>query len=185
MIDVFPLAMGRLSATVKTWIQKHIRRRESGQAISFEEGSFVDVKVEFTHSKVIDIRSSRLLFPLLDPVPFSRRCTMQTGLIQNAHDDLVTDAAYDFYGLHLATCSLDQRSLVSATYVFVNSELILCIQDQSLEVGRKCRGVVIQGRLEGKCKIHSTTVSHACARHRLTTRLCLNFHGRTQNLGRS
>jgi hypothetical protein len=35
---------------------------------------------------------------------------MQTGLIQNAHDDLVTDAAYDFYGLHLATCSLDQRS---------------------------------------------------------------------------
>ncbi|KAF9652668.1 WD40 repeat-like protein [Thelephora ganbajun] len=34
---------------------------------------------------------------------------MQTGLIQNAHDDLVTDAAYDFYGLHLATCSLDQR----------------------------------------------------------------------------
>lgn len=37
--------------------------------------------------------------------------TMQTGLVQNAHDDLVTDAAYDFYGLHLATCSLDQRSL--------------------------------------------------------------------------
>ena len=36
---------------------------------------------------------------------------MQTGLIQNAHDDLVTDAAYDFYGLQLATCSLDQRSL--------------------------------------------------------------------------
>ena len=35
---------------------------------------------------------------------------MQTGLIQNAHDDLIADAAYDFYGLHLATCSLDQRS---------------------------------------------------------------------------
>ncbi|KAI0064825.1 WD40 repeat-like protein [Artomyces pyxidatus] len=34
---------------------------------------------------------------------------MQTGLIQNAHNDLVTDAAYDFYGLRLATCSLDQR----------------------------------------------------------------------------
>ncbi|KAI0036245.1 WD40 repeat-like protein [Vararia minispora EC-137] len=34
---------------------------------------------------------------------------MQTGLIQNAHNDLVTDAAYDFYGLRLATSGLDQR----------------------------------------------------------------------------
>lgn len=34
---------------------------------------------------------------------------IQTGLIQSAHADLVTDAAYDFYGLRLATCSLDQR----------------------------------------------------------------------------
>ncbi|KAF5351136.1 hypothetical protein D9756_008241 [Leucocoprinus leucothites] len=34
---------------------------------------------------------------------------IQTGLIQHAHDDLVTDASYDFYGLRLATCSLDQR----------------------------------------------------------------------------
>ena len=34
---------------------------------------------------------------------------LQTGLIPNAHSDLVTDAAYDFYGLRLATCSLDQR----------------------------------------------------------------------------
>ncbi|KAI0084687.1 WD40 repeat-like protein [Irpex rosettiformis] len=34
---------------------------------------------------------------------------VQTGLIPNAHNDLVTDAAYDFYGLRLATCSLDQR----------------------------------------------------------------------------
>ncbi|KAI0747476.1 WD40 repeat-like protein [Fomes fomentarius] len=34
---------------------------------------------------------------------------IQTGLIPNAHNDLVTDASYDFYGLHLATCSLDQR----------------------------------------------------------------------------
>lgn len=38
---------------------------------------------------------------------------IQTGLIQNAHNDLVTDAAYDFYGLRLATCSLDQRSAIS------------------------------------------------------------------------
>ncbi|KZT10245.1 WD40 repeat-like protein [Laetiporus sulphureus 93-53] len=34
---------------------------------------------------------------------------LQAGLIQNAHSDLVTDASYDFYGLHLATSSLDQR----------------------------------------------------------------------------
>ncbi|KAF7291993.1 hypothetical protein MIND_01225000 [Mycena indigotica] len=34
---------------------------------------------------------------------------IQTGLIPNAHADLVTDASYDFYGLQLATCSLDQR----------------------------------------------------------------------------
>lgn len=33
----------------------------------------------------------------------------QTGLIENAHNDLVTDAVYDFYGLRLATCGLDQR----------------------------------------------------------------------------
>jgi hypothetical protein len=32
---------------------------------------------------------------------------MQTNLIQNAHGDLVIDAAYDFYDVRLATCSLD------------------------------------------------------------------------------
>lgn len=39
----------------------------------------------------------------------------QTGLIENAHNDLVTDAAYDFYGLRLATCSLDQRCVACST----------------------------------------------------------------------
>ncbi|KAI6021835.1 WD40-repeat-containing domain protein [Pisolithus microcarpus] len=34
---------------------------------------------------------------------------IQTGLIQNVHDDLLTDVSYDFYGLHFATCSLDQK----------------------------------------------------------------------------
>ncbi|KAI0071101.1 WD40 repeat-like protein [Panus rudis PR-1116 ss-1] len=34
---------------------------------------------------------------------------IQTGLIQNAHSDLTTDASFDFYGLRLATCGLDQR----------------------------------------------------------------------------
>ncbi|KIM24069.1 hypothetical protein M408DRAFT_331986 [Serendipita vermifera MAFF 305830] len=34
---------------------------------------------------------------------------IQTSLLQSTHADLVTDAAYDFYGLRLATCSLDQR----------------------------------------------------------------------------
>lgn len=37
---------------------------------------------------------------------------IQTALIQNAHADLVTDAAYDMYGLSLATCGLDQRYVV-------------------------------------------------------------------------
>ena len=34
---------------------------------------------------------------------------IQTNLIQNAHADLVCDAAYDFYGVRLATAGLDQR----------------------------------------------------------------------------
>jgi nucleoporin SEH1 len=34
---------------------------------------------------------------------------IQTGFIPSAHDGLVTDASYDYYGLHLATCSLDKR----------------------------------------------------------------------------
>ena len=88
--------------------QKYIRGREGRQAISSEEGSFVDVEVEFTHSKAIDFDHSDTSD--LDSCSFAECRTMQTGLIQNAHDDLVTDAAYDFYGLHLATCSLDQRS---------------------------------------------------------------------------
>lgn len=45
---------------------------------------------------------------------------IQSGLIQNAHGDLVTDTLYDFYGLRLATCSLDQR------YVFNTSILGPC-----------------------------------------------------------
>lgn len=46
------------------------------------------------------------------PVRFHSRSLalmIQSGFIPNAHDDLVTDAAYDFYGLRLATCSLDQK----------------------------------------------------------------------------
>ncbi|KAJ7604027.1 WD40-repeat-containing domain protein [Roridomyces roridus] len=35
---------------------------------------------------------------------------IQTGLIANAHNGMTfTDASYDYYGLRLATCSLDQR----------------------------------------------------------------------------
>ena len=49
---------------------------------------------------------------------------VQTGLIPNAHNDLVTDAAYDFYGLRLATCSLDQR--------YVHIAWIIDILDLSL-----------------------------------------------------
>ena len=45
----------------------------------------------------------------------------QTGLIENAHNDLVTDAAYDFYGLRLATCSLDQRFVAPCWTVRVHA----------------------------------------------------------------
>ena len=45
---------------------------------------------------------------------------IQTGLIQNAHSDLVTDATYDFYGLRLATCSLDQRFIVFSCHLKAN-----------------------------------------------------------------
>ena len=72
---------------------------------------------------------------------------MQTGLIQNAHDDLVTDAAYDFYGLNLATCSLDQRSPSQQLVMFF--KLMPHNQDQSLEAGRKYWRVDVQRRLEG------------------------------------
>ena len=44
---------------------------------------------------------------------------IQTGLIQNAHNDLVTDASYDFYGLHLATCSLDQRFMTLSIFEYI------------------------------------------------------------------
>jgi hypothetical protein len=34
---------------------------------------------------------------------------IQTGLLASTHADLVTDSAFDYYGLRLATTSLDQR----------------------------------------------------------------------------
>jgi len=34
---------------------------------------------------------------------------MQTGILPNPHEDVITDGAYDFYGLRLATCSDDLR----------------------------------------------------------------------------
>ncbi|KAJ3970122.1 WD40 repeat-like protein [Lentinula raphanica] len=39
---------------------------------------------------------------------------LQTGLINDAHSDLVTCAVYDFYGTRLATCGLDQKICVWA-----------------------------------------------------------------------
>ncbi|OSX63514.1 hypothetical protein POSPLADRAFT_1055569 [Postia placenta MAD-698-R-SB12] len=47
---------------------------------------------------------------------------LQTGFISNAHSDLVTDASYDFYGLRLATCSLDQRHSISRIKVWFLDE---------------------------------------------------------------
>ncbi|KAJ3752240.1 WD40-repeat-containing domain protein [Lentinula raphanica] len=39
---------------------------------------------------------------------------LQTGLINDAHSDLVTCAVYDFYGTRLATCGLDQKICIWA-----------------------------------------------------------------------
>lgn len=49
---------------------------------------------------------------------------IQTALIRNAHQDLVSDAAYDMYGLYLATCGLDQRFVQQASCRFETFELI-------------------------------------------------------------
>ncbi|KAL0570451.1 hypothetical protein V5O48_011508 [Marasmius crinis-equi] len=51
------------------------------------------------------------LFKVVSQAPNSpdHQAMIQTGLIQNAHSDLVTDASYDYYGTRLATCGLDQR----------------------------------------------------------------------------
>lgn len=58
----------------------------------------------------------------------------QTGLIENAHNDLVTDAAYDFYGLRLATCSLDQRFVsIRSTFALTRNELSLRIKVWQLD----------------------------------------------------
>ncbi|KAJ3542159.1 hypothetical protein NMY22_g3623 [Coprinellus aureogranulatus] len=72
---------------------------------------------------------------------------IQTGLISNAHSDLVTDAVYDFYGLRLATCSLDQRYVLR---VLINGPLSQHkSQNKSLAIGRERRNLVCRGRLEG------------------------------------
>ncbi|KAG2059833.1 hypothetical protein BDR06DRAFT_1062601 [Suillus hirtellus] len=43
---------------------------------------------------------------------------IQTGLIQSAHNDLLTDVAYDFYELRLATCSLNQRYVIPLLHIY-------------------------------------------------------------------
>lgn len=70
---------------------------------------------------------------------------IQTGLISNAHSDLVTDAVYDFYGLRLATCSLDQRYVLDAvllgSWVISHHER----QHQGLAFGREWWNMVCRG----------------------------------------
>lgn len=39
----------------------------------------------------------------------SAMASHQTSVLPHAHADLLTDAAYDYYGLRLATCGLDQK----------------------------------------------------------------------------
>ena len=55
---------------------------------------------------------------------------IQTGLIPTAHSDLITDASYDFYGLRLATCSIDQRYVNHSC--FVSPFFKILKQDKSL-----------------------------------------------------
>jgi nucleoporin SEH1 len=41
---------------------------------------------------------------------------IQTGLISPAHDDLVCEAVFDYYGTRLATCGLDQKYVIHVHY---------------------------------------------------------------------
>jgi hypothetical protein len=65
-------------------------------------------------------RNSKFFVPLGFPDQ-AWRTMIQTGLIQSAHNDLVTDVAYDFYGLRLATCSLDQRYVAPLLHIRVST----------------------------------------------------------------
>ena len=58
------------------------------------------------------LRNAVLNFYILDSLASSYFGSMiQTGLLASTHADLVTDSAFDYYGLRLATTSLDQRSV--------------------------------------------------------------------------
>lgn len=82
---------------------------------------------------------------------------IQTGLIPHAHNDLVTDAVYDFYGLRLATCGLDQRCVHpvfleiytrASSHITQTSETKHPKQDKNLAIGRIEWDLERRGRLE-------------------------------------
>lgn len=69
----------------------------------------VFVQVLKDPQRVLDSESESDVWLLLLSEHEHQPPMIQTALIQNAHNDLVTDACYDMYGLYLATCGLDQR----------------------------------------------------------------------------
>ncbi len=89
---------------------------------------------------------------------------IQTGLISPAHDDLITDAAFDFYGTRLATCSYDQK------YAFLPLELI--------SESPRTR----QGSKYGKELRMAPGIGHSNMNGRPTTRLFAQYRGHTQSL---
>ncbi len=79
--------------------------------VDSREGRGAEAKWDLRRHADRDFHFRRYLCPtpLPNNIIDSGTTMIQTGLIPNAHDDLVTDASYDYYGLRLATCSLDQR----------------------------------------------------------------------------
>ncbi|KAJ4473747.1 WD40 repeat-like protein [Lentinula aciculospora] len=74
---------------------------------------------------------------------------LQTGFINSAHSDLVTCAAYDYYGLKLATCGLDQRICVWSL-------------DEEEEEEGKGKGKWV---LKDEWKAHDAPISHLAWAH--------------------
>ena len=82
----------------------HPARAERASRLDWDLSVFCDCRADLALLLLVSRpHPARVFLPLIT------RNMIQAGLIPNAHSDLVTDAAYDFFGLRLATCSLDQK----------------------------------------------------------------------------